>query len=515
MGTLRFVDEFILIAYLAGTVGLGCWFMFRNRSAEDFTAAGGSMPGWVVGLSVFGTYLSSISFLALPGKAFIADWSPFAFSLSIPLAAWIAVRFFVPFYRGQCDVSAYRHLESRFGLWARVYAVGCYLLTQVARMGSVMYLLALPLHQLLGWGIPEIIIITGVLTTIYSCIGGIRGVIWTDAVQSLVLIGGALTCAVALPLLMPDGPAQMFRLAAQHRKFSLGGFGPSVGKATFWVVLVYGIFINLQNFGIDQNYVQRYHTARSRKEANRAVWLGGLLYVPVSMMFFFIGTGLFTFYTARPDLLPAAIRAEAAAGKGDSVFPYFIVKVLPTGMTGLLIAAIFAAAMSTLSSSLNSAATLTLSDLYKRFFRPQAAGREALLVLYAGTLGWGLVGTGAALAMIRVRSALDAWWELAGIFSGGMLGLFLLGLISRRAGSPAAAVAVVAGLVVIVWMSLSPRLAADGPMAALRSPFHGFMVIVVGTLTLFLVGLLLSRWLPGPGRPPEGPGVVMNEEARS
>jgi len=498
--SLPTLDFIVIAAYLAGVVGLGCYFLRRSRGTEAFTAAKRSMPGWAVGLSVFGTYLSSISFLALPGKAFMANWNPFVFSLSLPLAAWVATRFFVPFYRDGGGISAYEHLEHRFGTWARVYATLCYLLTQVARMGAVMYLLGLPLQALLGWDIRWIIVVTGVLTTLYTCLGGIEGVIWTDAIQSIVLIAGAVSCAVLLPLDLPEGPSQLFRVAAEHHKFSLGSFGLGLGESTFWVVLIYGLFINLQNFGIDQNYIQRYHAARSRREADKSVWLGAMLYVPVSAMFFFIGTGLFVYYTAQPERLPAEIWQQVAAGKGDNVFPYFIVDRLPAGVTGLLIAAIFAAAMSTLSTSLNCAATLTLSDFYKRFLRPRASERESMLVLYGGTLGWGVIGVATALAMIRVQSALDAWWELASIFSGGMLGLFLLGFISRRARSPAAATGVVLGVLVILWMTFSPTSTWPESLAMFRSPFHGFMITVIGTLAILLVGLLVSRAVGRRGR---------------
>jgi len=501
MHQLPLVDLVVLVGYLAAVVALGCWFVLRSRSTEGFMAARRSMPGWVVGLSIFGTYVSSISFLALPGKAFIADWSPFAFSLSLPIAALAATRWFVPFYRRSGEISAYNHLEHRFGVWARTYAVVCYLLTQVARMGSVMYLLGLPLYHLLGWDIRLIILVTGALTTLYTCLGGIEGVIWTDAVQSLVLIVGAVACAAIIPWDMPEGPGQLFRIAAEHGKFSLGSFGPSLAQATFWVILVYGLFMNLQNFGIDQSYVQRYHAARSDRDADKSVWLGALLYLPVSAFFFFIGTALFAYYTAQPELLPADLRQEIAAGKGDNVFPYFIVERLPVGFTGLLIAAIASAAMSTLSSSLNCAATLTLADLYKRFVRPAAGERESMLVLYASTVAWGVIGTGTALAMIHVRSALDAWWKLSSIFSGGMLGLFLLGLIARRAKNAAAVTGVAAGLLVIVWMTFSPRWA--GLPEALRSPLNDFLVVVVGTLTILLVGILVSRCFgaPGPAAP--------------
>jgi SSS family solute:Na+ symporter len=491
MRTLPLLDIVVLLVYVLGTIGLGCFFMLRSRSTERFMAAGRSLPGWLVGLSIFGTYVSSISFLAIPGKAFVSNWNPLAFSLALPLATWIAVRWFVPFYRQAGEISAYNHLEHRFGSWARSYAVFCYLLTQMARMGAIMYLLGLPLYHLLGWDIRWIIVATGATTTLYTMLGGIEGVIWTDAIQSVVLILGALCCAVIIPFDMPEGPSQLFRIGWEQGKFSLGSFGPSLAESTFWVVLVYGLFMNLQNFGIDQTYVQRYLTAKSEREAGKSVWFGAMLYLPVTAFFLFIGTALFAYYTARPELLPAEIQAEVAHGKGDNVFPLFIVDRLPAGLTGLVIAAIFSAAMSTLSASLNSSATLTLSDLYKRFFRPEAGERESMWVLYLSTLAWGVVGTCTALAMIRVASVLDAWWQLSSTFSGGMLGLFLLGIMSRRATNAAALAGVAAGILAILWLTFSPGWTSLPGWA--RSPFEGLLATVFGTLIILLVGLLISR----------------------
>jgi SSS family solute:Na+ symporter len=496
MTSLQTIDIMVLLVYLAGVVGIGFWFGRKGLNTEKFMAAGRRIPGWAVGLSIFGTYVSSISFLALPGKAFASNWNAFVFSLSIPLTTWIAVKYFVPFYRRSGEVSAYQHLENRFGPWARTYAVICYLLTQLARMGTILYLLALALAPLTGWSMVTIILSAGSLVILYTLIGGMEAVIWTDVVQSIVLIGGALACIGILLAGMPAGPAQIFQIANENGKFSLGSFGPELSQMTFWVVLLNGLFINLQNFGIDQSYVQRYQTAKSDREAARSVWIGALLYLPISAVFFFIGTALFAFYTARPELLPPSVNA---LGKPDSVFPHFIVAQLPVGLTGLVIAAIFAAAQSTVSSSINCSATLILCDLYKRYFRPAATERQSMRVLHAATLCVGLAGTGMALAMMQIRNALDAWWGLASIFSGGMLGLFLLGLMARRAGNRAAAIGVGVGVAMVGWMTFSPKW--TGMAAPFRSPFHTLLIVVVSTLTILLIGLLISRFSKRTGPP--------------
>jgi solute:Na+ symporter, SSS family len=479
------LDLAVLGAYLASVLAIGVRFARRSRRPEAFMAAGGRLPGWLVGLSIFGTFVSSISFVALPGKAYAADWNPFVFSLTLPAAAWIATRWFVPFYRATGDLSAYAHLERRFGPWARAYAVACYLLTQLGRTGVILYLVALTLAPLTGASVTALVVATSGVVVVYALLGGIEAVIWTDALQSLVLAGGALLCVAVLVGGIPGGPGAALAAAADGGKLGLGSFGGDLAAPTFWVVLAYGLTINLQNFGIDQGYVQRYAAARSEGEARRSVWLGALLYVPVSATLLLLGTLLFAYYAARPGALPPGTAA-------DAVFPRFVATALPPGLGGLVIAGVLAAAQSTVSTSVNSSATLFLCDVYRRHLRPGAGERESMLVLRGGTLAFGAAGATLALRLVGEGEALDAWWELAGVTSGGMLGLFLLGLLSRRATGAAAGVGVLAGVLVMAWTTLSARLGPD--WAWPRSPFHAFLTTVVGTLTVFLVGRAVAAW---------------------
>lgn len=483
---MQILDLAVFLIYMLVTVGFVISFSFRKRTAQDFTTGGGRLPTWAIGMSIFATYVSSISFLALPGNAYSTNWNGLVFSFSIPLAAWIAVNYFVPLYRKlQCE-SAYFYLEQRFGAWARIYTSCCYLLTQLARMGAIMYLLALPMNALLGWSIPSIIILIGFSVILYAMWGGIEAVIWTDAVQGIILIFGALACLGVIFFGIPDGSEAVFRIASGADKFSLGSFKLDFTSSTFWMILVYGLFINLQNFGIDQSYVQRYLTAKSEGEAKRATWLGSLLYVPISFVFFFIGTALFAYYESFPNLLPEGIT-------GDKVFPYFIVNQLPVGMTGLLIASIFAAGMSTVSTSINSSATVILSDHFSKYIHPNPSEKLSLRVLRISSLVMGLLGILVGLAFNGVSNTLEGWWALSSIFSGGILGLFLLGLVSK-AKNPQAIFAVFSGVLVICWMSLSTILIRNGLPQTLSNPLHTNMTIVIGTLTIFLVGFGLT-WM--------------------
>ena len=215
---MHIIDIIVFLLFTGGVVAFGCSFFKKKGTSEEFTSAGRSLPGWVVGMSIFATYVSSISYLGYPGKAFSGDWNAFVFSLSIPIASYFAARYFVPFYRSQDSISAYSFLENRVGPWARIYASSCYLLTQIACTGSFLYLLALPMNVLLGWNIQTIIIVTSVAIVLYSMLGGMKAVIWTEAILGIILIGGALVCMFILLFAMPEGPEQPFSNAMEDEK---------------------------------------------------------------------------------------------------------------------------------------------------------------------------------------------------------------------------------------------------------------------------------------------------------
>lgn len=469
------VDILILFIFILGTFLFGLSFVKKNKNVSDYTSGGGNVPGFVVGMSIFATYVSSISFLALPGNAYSSNWNSLVFSISIPIAIIIAAKYFVPFYRNISSISAYSFLEEKFGYWARAYTAVCYLLTQIARIGSVLFLLALALNSMLGWNIPLIIIITGVIVVVYSTLGGIKAVLWNDAVQATILIFGAIVCAIILIVSLPGGFNQFISVGKEFDKFSLGSFGTELNMPTFWVTLIYGLFINLQNFGIDQNYIQRYKSAKNDKSARSSALFGGLLYLPVSFLFFVIGTALFVYYKSQPEILPEGIAS-------DQVFPYFIVHGLPVGVTGMLIASIFAAGMSTLSTSINSSATIILTDFFEHKRKKPLTEISRMKILYSISLLVGILGIGIGLAMMSVQSALDAWWSMASVFSGGMLGLFLLGyfsLKSKTIKSSHALFGVIAGVLFIAWLSLSGQ-----------NILHNYLAVVLGTIIIFLIGFL-------------------------
>lgn len=512
MSTLPLPDMVIIVIYLFAMVGVGYYFSRNNRSASRFTNAAGTIPGWALGLSIYATFLSSNTFLGVPGKAFGTNWNAFVFSISMPFAAWIASKYFVPFYRRTGEISAYTHLEKRFGSWARTYAVICFLLTQLARMGSIFFGIALSLQALTGYPMAATMTVIGACIILYTVLGGMEAVIWTEVVQGIIKTLGAFLILFLIVKEIPGGFSGIISIGRESNKFSLGTFSPNFTESSFWVILFYGFFMNLNNFGMDQNYVQRYHTAVNQKQASRSVWLCVMLYVPASLLFFLIGTSLFAFYQVHPEWI-ASVKQQVAienlgsnAGAqaignavtsmkpeeyGDKVMPHFMVTRLPVGVVGLIISAILSAAMSTISSGMNASATVFTVDIYQRYFDRKMGDSRKLYILRVATVLFGLAGLGAGIAMIGVKSLLDTWWEVSGIFAGGMLGLFLLGIISRRTKSHEAFTATLIGIAVILWMTFSRFIPEQ--YAFLRNPLNKNMVIVIGTLTIFLSGLILTN----------------------
>lgn len=513
MSQLPFLDIGIIALYLLAMLLVGLYFSRKNNSSDQYSKASGRIPGWAIGLSIYATFLSSNTFLGVPGKAFGSNWNAFVFSISMPLAAWVATKYFIPFYRKTGEVSAYTHLEKRFGTWARTYAVACFLLTQLARMGSIFFGISLTLQALTGYSMETIMLLTGICIVIYTVMGGIEAVIWTEVVQGILKTLGAILIIYLVLKQIPGGVGKIIEIGRSNNKFSLGQVGFNFRDSSFWVVLLYGFFMNLNNFGMDQNYIQRYHTASSKREASKSVWVCVWIYVPASILFLVIGTCLFSYYSENPSLLePLKIQAASeqlgsAADMqsikalaqtlqpqdyADKVMPYFMVTMIPTGLLGIIISAILSAAMSTISSGMNASATVFSEDIYKRYFKPGATDKQSLRLLHVATVLFGLAGMGCGIAMIGIKSVLDIWWVLSGIFAGGMLGLFLLGILSKRSGNAEAIAATTIGIMVILWLSLSNLIPSE--YSYFKSPLHANMTIVIGTMAIFLTGSIMARF---------------------
>ena len=487
----NWVDMAVIAAYLAGTTLFGCSFYFRKNSgdkANAFMTGGGRLPTWVIALSVFATHVSSISFLALPEGAYAGNWWGWVNSITVPVATLIAAVWFVPFYRRSTSVSAYSFLEKRFGSWARVYASACFLVMQSARSGIILLLLSILVNQLLGFSYESIILVTGMATLVYSMLGGFAAVVWADAIQSMILIGGTLVCVACLLIFTPDISANL-QAAWEAGKISFGSMSLSDwGSNTFWVLFLYGICINLQNFGVDQCYTQRYVAAKDEKAAAKSIWGSACLYVPVTLLFTIIGTLLWMYGNAT-GAVPSGMKAA-------EVFPWFIMNRLPTGVSGLLVAAIVAAAMSTVAATLNSGSTVLLEDYWKRFFPSRAGERANMVFLRLSTLVLAFVSIGIALSVVWIwgrdnNTVLGMWYVMQGVLSGGMLGLFLIGAFSRRTRNWHAVIATLCGFLTLAWVTFGQKI------LPLPWPLHLNMAIVLATLAIVTVGFSLGAFTQG------------------
>jgi len=483
-GSLGPLDIVILILYCLVLIGLGLYYRRKCRTAQQFMVADRTIPAWAAGLAVMSAYTSSISYIATPGKAYDSNWHVLIFSFCIVPVAWLVCRYAVPYYRKMQLVSVYGFLEDRLGAWGRIYAALSFLLFMVGRMAVILYLVGLLINTFVPWNIGVIIVVIGAVTIVYTLLGGMEAVIWTDVMQSIVMIVGIVFCAVMLSKEILSGPDPLIETALQADKFSLGSAELSLSSRTIWVMILYGVTENLRNLMADQNYVQKYSAVPTEREAKRSVWIAMLIYIPLTAIFLYIGTALFAFYSGAEHQLGASVT------KGDEVFPYFIATELPMGLRGLILAAIVAAAMSTVDSALNCSATVLLLDFYQRYFRPDVSERGSLLFLRLATVVWGILGTAFALLMIRARSALDVWWQIAGIFGGGILGLFLLSLLRVRLALWQGLVSIGVSVAVITWGTFARDLPHTWQWA--QCTFDPIIIGAIGTAALMVVAFLFS-----------------------
>lgn len=445
LNSLSHIDILILCLYGLSLIGMGIYFSRKTKTANQFMVADRNIPAWAAGLAVMSAYTSSISYIATPGKAFDDNWHPLIFALCMIPVSWFVCRYVVPWYRKTQTISVYGFLEDRLGYWARAYAAFSFVLYMIGRMAVILYLASLLLDSFLSWEISYIILIIGSITIVYTLMGGMEAVIWTDVIQSIIMIIGIMYCAFFLSqdILFGDQPA--IDLAISADKFSLGDLTMTLNNRTVWVMIIYGVTENLRNLIADQNYTQKYATVKSEREAKKSIWIATILYTLLTIIFLYIGTALWSYYQSSIATLPAHIT------KGDQVFPYFISTQVPVGLKGLIIAAIIAAAMSTIDSALNCSATVLHLDFYKRFTSLEMTDEEEVKILKMSTIIWGVFGTAFALLMISAKSALDIWWQISGIFGGGILGLFLLALARCKLSQVQGIIAIILSIVVISW----------------------------------------------------------------
>ena len=475
------VDTSILIIYGLILVGMGIYFFRKTKTSEQFMVAGRGIPAWAAGLAVMSAYTSSISYIAVPGKAFDSNWHPLIFALAAIPVAWFVTKYVVPYYRKKKIISVYGYLEEKIGAWASIYASLSFVLFMIGRTAVILYLSSLLLSSFIAVDIRILIVVIGIVTIIYTLMGGMEAVIWTDVMQSVIMIGGIIFIAILLTKDVFARPDYLIQHAFDARKFSLGETALSLNSRTIWVMIIYGVSENIRNLIADQNYTQKYCSVPDEKKAKRSVWIAMLIYLPLTALFLYIGTTLFAFYSGPDHVLGEAIT------KGDQVFPHFIATQLPVGVKGLIIAAILAASMSTIDSALNCSATVLFVDYYKKYFKPTASESTSVNFLRLTTVVWGIAGIAVSLLLINAQSALDIWWIIAGIFGGGILGLFLLGVFNVKITQTQGIISVIFSILIIIWGSFLRDLPDN--LAWIECHIDPIIIGAMSTLGLLLLAL--------------------------
>lgn len=291
----RFADLLAIILFFVAMTVMGIYFARKNTSTEEYFLGNRSFPSWAIGLSMQGTSISSVTFLAFPAAAFALDYRQVVQNLTLPVAAVLAVIFFIPFFRQCASASAFEYLEQRYGLAIRTYAAFSFVILNLVRLATVLYLISIPLAEMFGIPILWIILICGVVVGAYTVLGGIEAVIWTDVVQTIILLGGGVLCLVLIVCELPGGLPQIIEVGRECGKFSLGPMSWTLNERTFTVMILLGLVSFTTEYSSNQNVVQRYIAAKSLAAARRATWLCTVMSIPTWLLFFFIGTCLFAF----------------------------------------------------------------------------------------------------------------------------------------------------------------------------------------------------------------------------
>lgn len=486
----RIIDYVIIILSLLVSLWVGFYFSKGQKSTDKFYTAKGNLPSWAIGMSILATSISSVTFLAYPGEGFSSNWVRLVQGLMVPLVLLVVIWRIVPLYRNVVGLSAYEYFEKRFGYFARLYSSSGFIFAHFSKMGTVLYLLGLAISILLGIDTVAVIWILGLLVIILTLFGGIEAVIWLDVIQGFMLIIGGLIALGILLFSVDGGPAEIFAIAKENGHVGFGPFDWDFVDLTFWVMAINGIFYAVQKYGTDQTVIQRYLTAKSNKGAIRAALMGILLSVPVWALFMFIGTALFSFYQINPDIQIENVRP-------DSVFPIFIMNELPVGISGLVISALIAAAISSLDSDMNCLSAVLTEDFYARLKKGGATDSQKLFFGKGAIIVSGLFAILMANIFINIggEGALGVVFSLYAIFSGGIAGIFLLGLFFRRANKKGLYTGIITCVIFTAYAVLSSN-PIDGTLwldlGDWNFNHHNYMLGVYSHLVLFGVGLIAS-----------------------
>jgi SSS family solute:Na+ symporter len=496
--TLHWIDWVCVAGYLFAMAAMGVGFARKNQDTEEYFVGGRRFPGWAIGLSMVGTAISSLTFLALPADAFRTYWLRFLPYVFMPVAALIAAVWIIPFFRRGDAMTAYEYLEARFGPSIRIYGAATYIAAQLLRVSLILYLVALMMHALTGVDEILCILVAGTFVALYTIVGGIDAVIWTDVIQTIVLIGGSILCLGTIVVLLPGGLGQIFEVAMAHDKFAIGdlvdgelvrtGWGLDFTRKTIPLMLVMSLNFFLTEFATSQHYIQRYCAAASLTEARRAMWTTVLVGLPTWFFYMFLGTALFVFFQVFPE--PETVAMLDGTQKPEGIVPFFVLSYLPHGIAGLVIAAALAAGMSSLDSSINAISTVWIVDIYKRHWVTDREDRHYLRVAWlvaglasalmlAGAI-WMLEAEGPSLQDISIR--------LTSLLGGGLLGIYLIGFFTTRGDARAIWCGILCTLLFTIWTTgvLPDRFSV---------PFDLYYTAAFGNAVMVAVGFGMSLLL--------------------
>lgn len=457
--SLPVLDLVIAIGYFVGTVAIGAWFARKQKDTNTYFVGGRTVGGWLILASIVATETSTVTFLSAPGLGFDPEGGNLLFlqlTFGFILGRFIVAWFLLPQYLNGQLQSAYQILRERFDSRVQRTASGLFLITRTLADGMRLFLTALLLQQFAGWDIMLSIVVLGTATIVYTYLGGMEAVIWTDLIQFVVYISGAIAAAAVILTSIHGGWEAFVSTGMAAGKFQLLDFSLNLTTPyTFWAGLIGGAFFSTASHGADQMMVQRYLCARTPRTARVALLASGFVVQAQFLLFLIIGIGLFVLWKQGTLVLP-----DAVANRNDAVFGYYIVHYLPSGLIGLLIASVLSAAMSTLSSSLNSSASAAVNDFYLPMC-PRRDDRHYLQVSRIGTTAFGLaqIVVAAIAAVALDRSVIDVVLSIAGFTTGLILGLFVLGRMTQRVSSVAALTGLVLGASVVIGLWLTTNLA--------------------------------------------------------
>jgi len=487
MTHFSWLDYTIFGVYLAASIFIGMWCSRGEDTLKEYFLAGRSMNRFVVAMTVLAALFSGISYLAGPSEVYTSGIGFALIALSFFIATPFTAIWMLPHFYNSRYFTAYHFLEERFSLSVRLLASGLFILRVSLWLAAATYAPALALKEVTGLPLSFTIVCTGLVTTIYTMMGGMKAVIWTDVMQLAVLFGGQMLIVAVAAGKIPGGfPGVWDTAVADHRLDISFSFDPRE-RITFWAAIIGGAFLSLVQMATDQVSVQRYLTAGSLKEAQRSLWIKLWMLLPVLFLFYGTGLVLYAFYKTHGDPL-----ASGQITRGDQILPYFVVTQLPAGLPGLLIAAIFAASMSTVSAGVNSLTSATLCDFYQTLSKQDSLTERALLGRARWlTLFYGVLVTGLAFSIASMKSNLiESVNTIIGLVGGPMLGLFLLGVFTKKVDTRGALIGCLAGFSVLVFLFLYKTPSAPGVKPTMMVSF--LWLTMIGCLVTMATGWLTS-----------------------